>query len=92
MSMITRHSLDHITDERAQAAIKSIRDKVSGLHKVYGIRYVAALAEACKYEIGADRDGYYIAQNGVWKRFRTAKSIGLYMEATLNDRYALGVL
>jgi hypothetical protein len=92
MSMLTRQSLDHITDARAQAAIRDLRNKVSGLKKVYGIRYVAALAEACKYQIGADVNGYYIAKGGVWKRFATAKSIGLHMEATINDWYALGVL
>lgn len=90
--MLTRHSLEHITDERARAAVKSLRDSVSGVRKVYGIRYIAALAEACKYVIGADAAGYYIAKGGVWKRFATAKSIGLYMEATLNDWYTLGVM
>lgn len=91
MSMITRHSLDHIADVRARAAIKAIRENSSGITKVYGIRYIAALAEVCKYQIGADAAGYYIAIGGVWKRFANAKSIGLYMEATINDLYALGI-
>jgi len=93
MSMITRHSLDHIANDSARAAIQVLRDATTGFRKVYGSRYLEALAKVCKYSVGADAAGTYATlRNGLTVRFLTAKSAGRYMEATINDYYALGIL
>jgi hypothetical protein len=64
---------------------------------VYGSRYLAALAKECKYrDVSAlhviNGGGFILTLgNGIKKRFPTAKSVGLWMEGTINDWYTLGV-
>jgi hypothetical protein len=93
MSMLTRHSLDHIANDSARAAIRVIRDKTTGFRKVYGSRYLEALGRVCKSTVQATAEGTVVVlANGTTKLFPTAKSAGLYMEFTINDWYTLGVL
>lgn len=97
MNKYAHTTTDHITNERARKVIDQIRNKTSGLYKVYGSRYLAALAKQCNYR-GVDaihtKDGggfVLTLASGITKRFPTAKSVGLWMEGTINDWYALGV-
>lgn len=97
MNKYAHTTTEHITNETARKVIDAIRAKSSGLYKVYGSRYLAALAKECKYNhISAvhivDGGGFVLTlANGITKLFPTAKSVGVWMERTINDWYALGV-
>jgi hypothetical protein len=97
MNKYAHTTTEHITNERARAVNDVIRAKSSGLYKVYGSRYLAALAKECNYrDVSAmhvvNGGGFVLTlANGIKKRFPTAKDAGLWMEGTLNDWYAMGV-
>jgi hypothetical protein len=97
MNKYARTTTEHIANETARKVIDAIREKSSGLYKVYGSRYLAALAKECKYRDVcamhvADGGGFVLTLgNGIKKRFSTAKDAGLWMEGTLNDWYAMEV-
>jgi hypothetical protein len=97
MNKYAHTTTEHITNETARKVVDAVREKSSGLYKVYGSRYLAALAKERKYKHissvhVADGGGFVLTlTNGITKRFPTAKSVGLWMEGTINDWYALGV-
>jgi hypothetical protein len=80
---------DHITNAGARALIGGLRDKFCGLNKMYGVRYVRALAEVCKYQ---ETDFYTYRMGLTTRKFRSQKEAGVFMEKTINDLFEFGIL
>jgi VIT1/CCC1 family predicted Fe2+/Mn2+ transporter len=80
---------DHITNQAARVLIGGLRDQFSGFNKMYGSRYIRALAEVCKY----NETDYYTYQIGLTSRkFASQKDAGVFMEKTINDLFDLGIM
>lgn len=85
----------HIVHPVAQALIKGLRDVNCGLTKVYGSRYLQALANECGYrtfpKLIEGKVKQVLIVRGTEQLKDSPKDAALYMERTLDSWCQLGI-
>lgn len=86
----------HIIHPIAKELIASIRSVNCGLTKVYGSRYLQALAGVCNYRVYPELIEGKVKQVIIVKGSKYLKDspseAALFMERTIDDWYQLGIL
>lgn len=91
--MLAVERFDNLANPVAIEYLRLVRRKYSGLQKVYGSRYLDALAKVCGYRVANDGKTLVLGpQYLTRKEFKSKKESGQYMESTIEALADLGII
>ena len=91
--MLAIENFDNITNSAAVEFLRKLRNDYSGVSKVYGTRYLAALAKVCGYTVTNYGKTLILGPaNATRKEFKANKEAGQFMEGTIQDLIGFGII
>lgn len=91
--MIAVEIYENISNPQAVEFLRVLRREYSGLTKVYGTRYLDALAKVCGYQVTNYGKTLVLGpKNLTRKEFKSNRETGQFMESTIQDLVSFGII